>query len=77
MLFRSTALLALALVGLALESRRATELSARVERVSAELSATRAALRAHRSHLDQVRASVAELQALLERDPATPPPELR
>jgi uncharacterized protein HemX len=71
------ALLALALVGLALESRRATELSARVERVSAELSATQAALRAHRSHLDQVRASVADLQALVERAPTLPPPEPR
>ena len=68
-------LLVLAVIGLGIESRRAAELSGRVERLSAELGATQAALRAHRSHLDEVRASVAELQALVERDPVSPPSE--
>ncbi len=66
-------LLALALIGLGTESRRAAELSGRVEFLSAELGATQAALRAHRSHLDEVRASVAELQMLVERDPVSSP----
>ena len=68
-------LLALAVIGLGIESRRAAELSGRVERLSAELTVTQAALRAHRSHLDEVRASVAELQMLVERDPVSAPPE--
>ena len=68
-------LLALALVGFGIESRRAAELSGRVELLSAELGATQAALRAHRSHLDEVRASVAELQMLVERDPLSAAPE--
>jgi hypothetical protein len=38
---------------------------------------TQAALRAHRSHLDDVRASVAELQMLVERDPVASPSESR
>ena len=70
-------LLVLALVGLGIESRRAAELSGRVERLSAELGVTQAALRAHRSHLEDVRASVAELQMLVERDPVASPPESR
>jgi hypothetical protein len=70
-------LLVLAVVGLGIESRRAAELSGRVERLSAELGVTQAALRAHRSHLDDVRASVAELQLLVERDPVAPPSESR
>ncbi|NIV47405.1 MAG: hypothetical protein GWN46_11635 [Gammaproteobacteria bacterium] len=68
-------LLALAVIGLGIESRRAVELSGRVERLSAELRSTQAALRAHRSHLDEVRASVAELQLLVERDPVAGPSE--
>jgi len=64
-------LLALAVIGLGIESRRAADLSGRVERLSAELAVTQAALRAHRSHLDAVRASVAELQVLVERDPVS------
>jgi hypothetical protein len=68
-------LLVLAVIGLGIESRRAAELSGRVERLSAELGASQAALRAHRSHLEEVRASVAELQALVERDPVSAPPE--
>jgi hypothetical protein len=80
-------LLLLALAGLVLESRRAAELGARVEGLSAELQASRASLDAHRRHLGQVRASVealeaslAELRALVSRDPApadpaAPPPE--
>ena len=66
-------LLALAVIGLGIESRRAAELSGRVERLSAELGVTQAALRAHQSHLDDVRASVAELQMLVERDPVASP----
>jgi hypothetical protein len=68
-------LLALAVIGLGIESRRAAELSGRVERLSAELAVTQAALRAHRSHLDEIRSSVAELQMLVERDPLSPPSE--
>jgi len=68
-------LLALALIGLGIESRRAAELSGRVDLLSAELGATQAALRAHRSHLDEVRASVAELQRLGERAPLSAGPE--
>jgi hypothetical protein len=68
-------LLVLAAIGLGIESRRASELSGRVERLSAELAVTQAALSAHRSHLDEVRASVAQLQALVERDPLASPPE--
>jgi hypothetical protein len=68
-------LLALSVLGLGIESRRAAELSGRVDRLSAELDATQAALRAHRSHLDQVRASVAELQVLVERAPGSAPSE--
>ena len=70
-------LLALAVIGLGIESRRAAELSGRVERLSAELGVTQAALRAHRSHLDDVRASVAELQMLVERDPVSSASESR
>jgi hypothetical protein len=70
-------LLALAVIGLGIESRRAAELSGRVERLSAELGVTQAVLRAHRSHLDDVRASVAELQMLVERDPVASPSESR
>ena len=69
------ALLVLAVIGLGIESRRAAEFSGRVERLSAELRSTQAALRAHRSHLDEVRASVAELQMLVERDPVSAPSE--
>jgi hypothetical protein len=68
-------LLVLAVIGLGIESRRAAELSGRLDLLSAELEATQAALRAHRSHLDEVRASVAELQTLVERDPVSSPPE--
>ena len=68
-------LLVLSVIGLGIESRRAAELSGRVERLSAELGVTQAALRAHRSHLDEVRASVAELQVLVERAPVSTPPE--
>ena len=68
-------LLVLAVIGFGVERRRAAELSGRVERLSAELGATQAALRAHRSHLDEIRASVAKLQALAERDPTAPPSE--
>ena len=48
-----------------------------VELLSAELGATQAALRAHRSHLGEVRASVAELQMLVERAPVASPSESR
>jgi uncharacterized coiled-coil protein SlyX len=68
-------LLALALLGLGLESRRSGQLAGQVEALSAQLAATRAALEAHQNHLDQVRASVAELQLLVERDPVPPPSE--
>ena len=69
------ALLVLAVIGLGIESRRAAEFAGQVERLSAELRSTQAALRAHRSHLDEVRASVAELQMLVERDPVAGPSE--
>jgi hypothetical protein len=66
------ALLVLALAGLGLESRRAVRLEARVEGLSAQLAVTEAALEAHRSHLDEVRGSVAALQELLSRGPVSP-----
>jgi hypothetical protein len=69
------ALLVIAVIGLGIESRRAAEFAGQVERLSAELRSTQAALRAHRSHLDEVRASVAELQVLVERDPVSAPAE--
>jgi hypothetical protein len=73
------ALLALALVGLAVQTRRAQTLSAEVEglhgevaRLGGELADSRAALEAHRRHLDQVRAAVDRLQELVRNEPAEP-----
>ena len=69
-------LLAATLVGLVLESRRAEGLQASVRsleavvsELEAELYASEAAVSAHRTHLDDVRSFVAELTALVGRDP--------
>jgi len=63
-------LLALAVLGFAQQGRRAERLTARVAALQSELAASQAALEAHRSHLDDVRGAVAELQELVARDPA-------
>jgi hypothetical protein len=68
------ALLVVTLVGLGLESRRASELEAELEGVAAELGRTQAALAAHRAHLAEVRSSVAQLQELIARDPEAAAP---
>jgi outer membrane murein-binding lipoprotein Lpp len=73
------ALLALALLALAVQTRRALTLSAEVEglngqvaRLSGELAETQASLEAHRRHLDQVRTAVDRLQELVRSEPAAP-----
>ena len=72
-------LLLAALLGLALQTQRVTELEARVQGLQVDLTVANGALEAHRSHLDAVRGSVADLRAqvgaldeLLARDPAAP-----
>jgi len=65
-------LLLLALIGLGVEARRADQLETRVAGLEVDLGAAEAALTAHRSHLDAVRASVAELTDLVSRDPQPP-----
>ena len=71
------ALLAFAVFALIVQTWRARDLHTQVNTLSTELSATRAELAAHQSHLIQVRdkvgdlqAGVAELEALVARDPA-------
>ena len=72
------AALLLALAGRTLQTRRTVILSERVDGLAVELTTTRLALEAHRSHLDDVRVSVAELQELVNSDPGAPaPPEPR
>lgn len=66
-------LLALALLAFAQQGRRAEHLEARVTGLTAELAASEAALAAQRSHLDEVRGAVSQLQELVERDPAREP----
>ncbi len=68
------AALILCLAALAVQTRRSVFLSERVEGLVAELTTTRLALDAHRGHLDDVRASVAELQELVNSDPSAPAP---
>ncbi len=69
-------LLVVALVGLVLESRRATGLATRVGslenvigELEAELTAAEGAISAHRAHLDDLRSFVSELSELVARDP--------
>ncbi len=72
------AALVLSLAALAVQTRRTVILSERVEGLAAELATTHLALEAHRGHLDDVRASVAELQELVNSDPSAPgPPQPR
>ncbi len=68
------AALVLSLAALAVQTRRTVILSERVEGLASELTTTRLALEAHRGHLDDVRASVAELQELVNSDPSAPAP---
>ncbi len=68
------AALVLSLAALAVQTRRSVILSERVEGLAVELTTTRIALDAHRGHLDDVRASVAELQELVNSDPRAPAP---
>jgi uncharacterized protein HemX len=63
------ALLLLAVVGLAVQGRRAAALADEVQRLTADLAATRGLLEAHRQQLSEVRSRVAELQDLVSRDP--------
>ncbi|MBW2267608.1 MAG: hypothetical protein JRH16_03450 [Deltaproteobacteria bacterium] len=69
-------LLAVALLGLALENRRATGLVVQVGllenaigELETELSAAEAAVSAHRAHLGDLRSIVSELSELVKRDP--------
>ena len=62
-------LLAVALVGIAQQGRRAEALAGRVTALEGELETAQAALSAHRAHMDAVRVSVSDLQALVEREP--------
>ena len=66
-------LLAVAVAGLASQGQRAADLEAEVAGLQADLDAAQKALTAHERHLDDVRASVAELQALVARDPLPGP----
>lgn len=68
-------LLAVALLGLGVQSRQAAELRVEVTALTAELDATQQALDAHEKHLDRVRSSIAQLQELADRDPSPTPPE--
>ena len=72
-------LLLAALLGLALQTQRVTDLEARVRGLQVDLTVANGALEAHRSHLDAVRGSVADLRAqvgaldeLVARDPVAP-----
>lgn len=74
--FALLALLALAIVGLVLENRRADGLQGEVRALTGvvaelegALATSEAALSAHRTHLEDVRGFVSELSALVERDP--------
>ena len=71
-------LLAVAVVGMLLEKSRAdglqqevNSLTGVVAELESELSASEAAVSAHRAHLDDVRTFVSELQLLVEQDPET------
>ena len=68
-------LLAVALLGLGVQSRQAAELRVEVTALTAELATTQQALDAHEKHLDRVRSSIAELQELVDRDPSPVRPE--
>jgi hypothetical protein len=72
------AALVLSLAALAVQTRRSAVLSERVEGLAAELDTTRRSLEAHRGHLGEIQASVADLQALVNSDPsASAPPAPR
>jgi hypothetical protein len=75
------AALLLALVGLALEARRAARLGEEVTALTARLAEAREALEAHRQRLDEVRSHVGDLRGrvealdgLLQGDPVAAPP---
>ncbi len=72
-------LLLVALLGLGLQSQRATRLAGEVESLQAELAGAetelleaRGQLEAHRQHLDEVRGAVDRLQELVRRSPVPP-----
>ena len=67
------ALLLLALVGLGVEARQADQLEARIAGLEGELRAAELDLVAHQSHLESVRASVAQLTELVNQDPGREP----
>lgn len=71
------ALLGMALLALAIQTRRAVTLSDEVEalngevgRLVTELAHTQTALEAHRSHLSEVRGAVEQLRELVIREPS-------
>ena len=70
-------LLAVALLGLGVQSRQAAELRLELTSLTAELDATQQSLGAHQQHLDRVRSSIAELQQLVSQEPTPTPPEPR
>ena len=70
-------LLAVALLGLGLQSRQAAELRVEVTALTVELDATQQSLDAHEQHLDRVRSSIAELQQLVSQGPTPTAPEPR
>ena len=79
-------LLAMAMLALVIQTWRSRDLHAQVETLSTELSAARAEIAAHQTHLGEVReqmgavqgvlaeleAATAGLKAVVDRDPATP-----
>ena len=67
-------LLALALVGVGHESRRADQLAAELMGLHAQLATSQAALEAHEEHLGAVRGAVARLQTLVSQEPTAPAP---
>ena len=66
------ALLVVAVIGFASEHVRNARLEARVVSLTTELDATLSRLHAHELRLDEVRAAVASLHALVQADPAPP-----
>ncbi len=70
-------LLAVALLGLGVQSRQTAELRLEVTALTAQLDATQQALDAHEKHLDRVRSSIADLQELVDQDPTPTPSEPR
>ncbi len=67
------ALLGVAVVALAIQTRRATTLSDEVEALKTELAHTQTVLEAHRGHLSEVRGAVEQLRELVLEEPSAAP----